>query len=231
LVDEQYPLPSQAELETARSAFYENELRDLFYRAANYLVSQAFDGDSPLTVGEAIGVLLQTWNQAYYRYHKPSKRHLDDLEALIAKYQVRLLRWRNTSICGLTDESGVPEVFEDFERLLGPVGASKALHLLCPKLFPLWDRAITKAYRVWLGPTGTNGKCYADFMAVCRNQVTNLYPTGSAPDDILKQLDEYNYCRFDTYRPGEKSAEERKSALDMLADFAIFCSSVAWTLP
>jgi hypothetical protein len=35
------------------------------------------------------------------------------------------------------DEQPVMRVFSDFEALLGPVGAAKALHVLAPRFFPL----------------------------------------------------------------------------------------------
>lgn len=44
------------------------------------------------------------------------------------------------------DEATVKGVFKSFEKVLGPVGATKCLHLLAPRFFPLWDRAIAEAY-------------------------------------------------------------------------------------
>lgn len=39
------------------------------------------------------------------------------------------------------EETTICDLFRDFEQL-GPVGAAKALHLLAPNVFPLWDRAV-----------------------------------------------------------------------------------------
>ncbi|WP_460024566.1 hypothetical protein [Infirmifilum sp. SLHALR2] len=43
---------------------------------------------------------------------------------------------------------GVGEVFDRLRRVrrLGPVGASKVAHLLCPDLFVMWDYKIAKSY-------------------------------------------------------------------------------------
>ena len=63
--------PTAADLARARQTFRSRESRDVFYRAATYLVEQALQGLAPITLSEALAVLLQTWNRAYYQYHPP----------------------------------------------------------------------------------------------------------------------------------------------------------------
>lgn len=62
--------PAIPEIEAAREAFQSNEPRDLFYRAATELVDLAIRGKTSLSVAEALAVLLQTWNQAYYQNYQ-----------------------------------------------------------------------------------------------------------------------------------------------------------------
>ena len=57
-----------ADVRRARRAFELNEPRDLFYRADTELVDHALGRSSSLTVCEALAVLLQTWNKAFYRF-------------------------------------------------------------------------------------------------------------------------------------------------------------------
>ena len=59
----------------ARKAFEAREPRGLFYRAATELVVLALRGATSLTVAEALAVLLQTWNKAYYQYRKFDNAH------------------------------------------------------------------------------------------------------------------------------------------------------------
>ena len=66
------------------------------------------------------------------------------------------------------DRTKVKKIFEDFEKILGPVGASKCLHLLAPRFFPLWDRAIVRAYYVNLKKISGNVERYCHFMAIVR---------------------------------------------------------------
>jgi hypothetical protein len=193
-----YIEPSKEELERAHELFVEGELRDLFYRAATELVDLSFRNRSSLTVTEALAVLLQTWNRAYYQYHPAKPAHFADIEDLLARHRRVLARFRERSIDELEprDEPKLGSIFNDFEHLLGPVGAAKALHLLAPRTFPLWDRAIAKAYGLALGLRGTNSTRYLSFMTTCRRQSHALGGEKGLGHNPLKALDEYNYCRF-----------------------------------
>jgi hypothetical protein len=191
--------PNRDDLVRAHEAFREHESRDLFYRAATALVRLAKEGAVDLTTGEAIAVLLRTWNAAYYRYHRSGAADYVVIETLITKHADWLDSAAQRTILSLTDadEESVLAVFGDFESALGPVGAAKALHLLAPRFMPLWDRAIAAAYIGQLGPMGTNGWRYVQFMRRCRHQSAAAGGDAVAADgNILKALDEYNYCVF-----------------------------------
>lgn len=191
--------PSREDLARAHEAFRAHESRDLFYRAATALVRLAKEGSVDLTTGEAIAVLLRTWNKAYYQYHPTNTADYVIIENLIATHGDWLDGIARREIASLTDadEAPVLTVFRDFETALGPVGAAKALHLLAPRFMPLWDRAIAAKYVGQLGRTGTNGWRYVLFMRECRQQsVTAGGDAAAANGNILKALDEYNYCVF-----------------------------------
>jgi hypothetical protein len=189
---------SLTDLRRARDAFSKNEPRDLFYRAATELVGRALDHSSTLTVAEALAVLLQTWNRAYYRYRRFDANHFSDLEALLAQYRRYLARLRKESIESVTPDQKrrVLELFESFEVVLGPVGAAKALHLLAPRLFPLWDRKIAAAYGVPLRKAGLNGESYWRFMLIAKGQCLGLRSRRRVSGNSLKAIDEYNYSRY-----------------------------------
>ena len=89
-------------------------------------------------------------------------------------------------------------VFRDFAAVLGAVGVAKALHVLAPTFFPLWDNKIANEYGIRLEYVGKveNGFWwgrYMDFMEIRRMQVAALGSTVSSP---LKALDEWDYMRF-----------------------------------
>lgn len=189
---------SVADIKRARNAFEKNEPRDLFYRAATKLVSLALRRSTSLTVAEALAVLLQTWNKAHYQYRKFDADHFSDIEALLVRYRRNLARLRRKTIEDLApqEKPGIVSMFESFEAVLGPVGAAKALHLLAPRLFPLWDRRIAEEYGVPLGKAGSNGDRYWRFTVISRDQCLRLRRHGRIQGNLLKALDEYNYCKY-----------------------------------
>jgi hypothetical protein len=193
-----YHAVTPADLEAARKAFVANESRDLFYRAATELVRLALRKATSLTVAEALAVLLQTWNKARYQYRKFDDAHFARIEELLDEHRTALTAYRKRKIDSLTstDQEGVSVTFQDFEVDLGPVGAAKTLHLLAPGLFPLWDRAIAKAYGLSFAKAGFNGKRYWEFMLLTRQQCDELRAQGHSCENPLKAIDEYNYCRY-----------------------------------
>lgn len=190
--------PTMQKIQAARAAFEENEPRDLFYRAATELVDLAMRGKTSLSVAEALAVLLQTWNSAFYRYRKFDSQHFLEIERLIKNHGHVLAEFRQRSIESFRDEDEavVKRVFKSFEEVLGPVGASKCLHLLAPRFFPLWDRAITEAYRLRLKQRGKNAERYCQFMMIAREQTKNLGGEAAIGRNPLKAIDEFNYCRY-----------------------------------
>ncbi len=193
-----FNIPTIRELEAAKKAFEQNEPRDLFYRAATELVDQAIQGNSSLSLAEALAVLLQTWNSAYYRYYAFDNQHFTDIENIVKLHYRLLLKIRKRSIETLFDgdEPKIKQVFMDFEEVLGPVGAAKCLHLLAPKFFPLWDRAIAKAYNLPLKNRGHNADSYCFFMEISKDQCESIRQKKTVLTNPLKAIDEYNYCRY-----------------------------------
>ena len=194
----QPPTPTLEDIQAAREAFEANETRDLFYRAATELVDLATRGQTSLNVAEAVAVLLQTWNQAYYRYHKFGGQHFADIERLLARHTRTTTGYRQRAIetYSADDESLVAEIFEEFEEVLGPVGASKCLHLLAPSFFPLWDRKIAEKYGLRLRRSGTNESRYCRFIRITKAQCIALGGEQAIGQNPLKDLDEYNYCKY-----------------------------------
>jgi hypothetical protein len=187
-----------ADLNAAHEAFEEVEPRGLFYKAASELVDLALQGRSSLKVAEALAVLLQTWNKNFYRFQEDfDARHFDEIEGLLRRYKEPLKAYRNQKIEELDDRAkpDVVSMFEEFEAVLGPVGSAKALHLLAPEMFPLWDQVIAIKCGVRLGKRGKNGDRYWQFMERARRQCLQLRKEG-ATGSLLKRIDEYNYCRF-----------------------------------
>ena len=188
---------TESDLLAAREVFQRHESRDLFYRTARELVGIAMSSrKTDITVAEALGTLLQTWNKSFYRFHAQfDEAHVQALDDLIVKYKKHLNNWRKRSITSVTprDHQKINEVFTEFEKILGPVGAAKALHLIAPRFFPLWDRAIAKHYAVSMKKRGNNADIYMRFMSLASQQVSALSFEMIDEVNVLKMIDEYNY--------------------------------------
>lgn len=192
-----YKCPSTEDLRKAKKVFLEKEPRNLFYRVACELIQLAINGKTDITLSEALAVLLQTWNRAYYRFRPFDNAHFSKIDQLVENYGNEIITgFRSRSILSVSeaDEVKVRRIFTAFEEVLGPVGAAKSLHLLAPHFFPLWDRAIAETYEVGMGAVGTNEGKYWIFMEISRTQCHTLDKALGQETNLLKSIDEYNYC-------------------------------------
>jgi hypothetical protein len=138
----------------------------------------------------AVAEWLQDLNRRYYRFRPQEAAILvERLKPILRQERSTFLNYRERSIEPLakSDETDVLRLFGLFRTECGPVGAGKALHVLAPNFFPLWDNAIADSYGV---ATETG---YFQFINIVKQQVLNL-PEEIAPGvTALKALDEYNY--------------------------------------
>jgi len=189
---------SLQQLDAAHKEFEKNEPRDLFYRVAIELIELSLQKKTKLNVTEALGVLLQTWNKAFYRFRPFDEQHFSEIESVVNANVQILLKFRQRSIDAYCDkdEQLVRKLFGYFEAVLGPVGAAKSMHLFAPMFFPLWDRAIAKAYGVALKHKGENASRYVRFLTITKQQVEQLSGGAIKDRNLLKAIDEYNYCKY-----------------------------------
>ena len=210
--------------------YIRQEKRDSMYKVAIFLISQPWTNASwAPSIAEGLGVLLLTWNQAFYRY---GSFDFDKLEDFMNRYREVLRRLRKKDIFSFrkSDENVVKDLFNKLLNVLSvkdkkgnvrksPVAVSKALHLLAPKFFPLWDDDIAKAYGCYWY-TGSNWAAdkYLKFMRKTQKLAENIIQNyidendgdrETAVEDIckrgsrymlftkslLKIIDEHNYSK------------------------------------
>ena len=203
--------------------FVENEKRDAMYKVATYLVSQFWG--KPRDITDGLGVLLLTWNQAFYRY---GGFDFDLLERSLTKNMETLEQFKEREIFSFNEKDAdiIKALFNDFLKALqnpkgrkSPVAVSKALHLLAPEFFPLWDNNIAKAYGcLWYYSDQAFDK-YFEFMKKMQNLAEDIVRSfmnvknvdqetavetirercsGNLPfrKSLLKIIDEYNYAKY-----------------------------------
>jgi hypothetical protein len=188
-----------SELRKGYKAFQTHEPRDPMYKTATFLV-ETFWGQ-PKQMADSLGVLLLTWNNAFYRY---GHFDFDVLEKCIRRNQRSLDQCRDMSILDYSpdDNETINTLFLQFlnalqiayGRLAGrksPVAVAKGLHLLAPNYFPLWDDKIARAYNCHY--------YYVPFMQEMQSLALILAPKvdlKSTDKTLLKLIDEYNYAKF-----------------------------------
>jgi len=189
-----FPVPPPDEVIDAHRVFEEREPQATEYWIARERTQNGIrDGDSS-EIADAIAAFLKSWNKVYYRWRPAKARTLvADLQQLITEQLDALGAFFGRSLTELADSDRPPvlRLFSSFEAKLDAVGTAKALNLLVPSFFPLWDNAIAYQSGVLSDSRG-----YFLFMALTAHQVRNL--AGKLPErlDPLKTLDEFNYCRF-----------------------------------
>lgn len=170
------------------------------YKVATFLVSHYWG--QPPDMADALGVLLLTWNQAWYRY---GSFDFDTLEECIAANFTTLQRMRSRTIFTLTgdDEDDIATLFARFLKALvrtdlpgaSPVATAKALHLLAPGFLPLWDAKIAQHYRcTYYSEPEVSYMRFCRIMKDMAEAVKDYCNPG--PKTLLKVIDEYNYARY-----------------------------------
>jgi len=195
---------SPSEFERGYLAFQAREPRDGMYKTATFLV-QHFWGQ-PRDMADGMGVLLLTWNQAFYRYGSFDFALLE--EALRANMAaIEELRPRNIQSFVEADEPTVRQLFLAFLDALRikegkkkdckrPVAVAKALHLLAPDFLPIWDDKIARAHGCYynLHPDQKYVAFTYEMQGLAR-QLHEHVPPG-AGRTFLRLIDEYNYARY-----------------------------------
>ncbi len=194
------PIPTRQEFRDAIEQFNRQERRAYVYYVALDALTAGW-GD-PTKMSRAIGVFLEIWHSAFYRY---GPLDLAALTICVSKHLPVLEKLRLRTIQSLSkeDEPTIRDLFGAFTEALrggkggtnkSPVATAKALHLLAPGFLPLWDNAIALAY-------GHASKWADDYLAFCwqlRELSAAVADYVDTPDEcaLLKRIDEFNYAVY-----------------------------------
>ena len=186
--------------------FYEVEHRAFCYDVATSFIMKArrkakgkwLTHDSTV---KGILLLLFAWNSAARVTKKLSP---DKLKKAIGKVKSELGSIEAKKITDemeASDWKKIEKIFDAFRKECGQTGASKALSLLNPGLFVMWDTGIREELRgthIYGIGNGEDGKKYVRFLKgvqriIRDNDLVSRLPKGS---NIAKKFDEYNYVRI-----------------------------------
>ena len=196
-------IPTQEEFCKGIEEFEIREKRDAMYKVATFIISYYWG--KPFDMANGLGVLLLTWNQAFYRY---GSFDFDKLERYININLKKVEIFRKRCITSLleSDEKNITDLFKEFLEALrinlgkiqgrtSPVAVSKALHLLAPDFFPIWDQKIAKAYgyNYYKNPE----KKYFSFCRIIKTIADKVEGyTDHSDKTLIKLIDEYNFSKY-----------------------------------
>src|SRR6266508_6196358 len=103
--------PSPEDIIAGHQAFRQNEPRDAMYRTAAFLVNYFWG--QPAEMANGLGVLLLTWNRAFYRNND---FNLDKLEKCLSASMELLKQYRNKEISSYEanyDDDNIKHLFSE----------------------------------------------------------------------------------------------------------------------
>ena len=202
--------PSKEQFGIGTESFVRKEPRDAMYKVATFLINYYWDKGDTRNITDALSVLLLTWNQAFYRYGFFDE---DALERAIKSNLGVLREIRNREFTVTEDNlTKVDKLFNEFlcsleivktpdgkatKRRRSPVAVAKALHLLAPRFFPIWDYKIANSYKC--NYSKDPAAAYVKFCKTSEKMVNLAKSWGykdRAEKSVLKLVDEYNYAHY-----------------------------------
>lgn len=194
--------------------FFCYDLATQLIKKAQEISSQDWYEDDNTVKG--VLLLLYTWN---FAAKQTKKLNFENVRKLIHNTKSDLKSLEKYCIRTVDNDAWVliESVFDKFRNLLGQTGASKALSLLNPKLFVMWDTAIRKRLNRALISgimNGENGEYYVIFLQGIQKIIKKYRIVEKLPEDsvVAKKVDEYNYVRIvknKNVRHSKKGIEKR----------------------
>jgi hypothetical protein len=188
---------------------YEDGDWDSAYRIATTHVDEGWSNPPNLRkVIDGLYVLLRIWNQQFYG---PSSFDEPALSQWLERNWMTIDGFRNRSISSLSEQDH-EAIALTFGKLLhelrrasdgkqSPVSVAKALHLLAPKFFPIWDNAIAQGWQCrFASQPEVAYIVFCQRMRECAERLSGKLAAERAPrrdslaqKTLLKRIDEYNY--------------------------------------
>lgn len=198
------------------------EPRAFCYDLATQLINDAKsaagkDWYDDINTVKGVLLLLYTWN---FAAKKTKKLNFQNVSELIrnSKDDLIFLEKYSISTADTPAWSVIKSVFDQFRNVFGQTGASKALSLLNPCLFVMWDTAIRKRLKKELIPgimNGERGEHYVIFLKGIHKIIGEYRIAEKLPQNsiVAKKIDEYHYVKIvmDKERKARNEKDDGKS--------------------
>ncbi len=176
------------------------EPRGPIYFEALQIVQENWGNSNHMALG--IQRLIRSWNRFFANFD------LDKLRNCLEKNMLVLSNFRNRNISTLSDDDSesIKNLFNQFldalkrtrDNTKSPVSVAKALSLLAPHFFPIWDSNIAFAYNCLYVLVDFADDSYIRFCRKMKLMSERIHHCAPNPDDrsLLKRIDEYNYSKY-----------------------------------
>lgn len=189
----QFHDPSQLFLKEPRAFCYELSTQ-LIEKAKEISADNWYENEYTI---KGLLLLLFTWN---YAAKETKKLNFLNVGELLRATKKDLILLEKYSIITVDDTAWevIKGIFNQFRNLIGQTGSSKALSLLNPELFVMWDTSIRKYLNRKLIPgieSGNKGEHYVIFLKGIKNIIKayNISEKLSPDSVIAKKIDEFHY--------------------------------------
>lgn len=150
----------------------------------------------------SILLLLFCWD---FSSNKKKRIRKKDIIELIESTENLLKKLNDSTIYNFDkeDEEIISYIYTSFKETLGQTGASKALSLLNPSLFLIWDTRIRKRLRGNIIKGIANGKNPEHYLSYLRGMREIIERLGlcekiEKKEDIVKKINEFHYLKIVT---------------------------------
>jgi len=202
---DQGPRITLLELERQCQAYERDEGGyDRYYAPSCSLVTFGIQHERWDCICGGISLLVYAWNAPFYR--NPFDYAL--LETSLRSHWLLLMAFRARPLSSLNsnDQLGIERIFNALTSALSPgraraqVSAAKALHVIAPTFFPMWDNSI--AYDGYNCPYDEEpGAAYVAFCERIQERVASLQADWDSlaaehwltQKPLLKRIDEFNF--------------------------------------
>jgi nitric oxide reductase large subunit len=199
---------TEEEFKNGIKEYNKKEKPELVYDYAVFIVNRYWSSSEYTDILEIAYALKNFLLTIDTRFYKKGSFDLDKLKKCVEKNIKCIESFRNRDIFSLSDsdQEKIEALFNDFVEALsvelkngkvnrGTAPAAKALHILAPHFFPMWNRRIAIAYgcRYRQYPA----KKYFSFCKIMREVAEEVKEYKIESDKtILKLIYEYNYAKY-----------------------------------
>lgn len=194
---------SQKDFEKTVQKFVEMEdARDKLWERARNLLKEGYEL-------EAYILILATWNFAGFRYFLKDF-DLDKFQNLIDKInplfeKIKNLTFNKVDFNDKELRDDIKAIYSKLKEMTKQTGATKIMALKNPALFPMWDTAIRKKFKI---SNKGSSEDFINFLNKIKKKFKGII--WRKKKHFAKAIDEYNYVKVEGIRRQERKKKRNK---------------------